>query len=188
MLFVRRLIEFTHLADGERQTPDTEVEVLFFELLLCVGHFFILAIPSCPLALKSLQLVNIACGERTEKDAWSPFASVFARSLRCPLICRQTPTTLIKTLQRRDKMFAARARPLARALVEVFPRSLSRPIGLSLSRRLARSPSPQSAWEDRGGRSLGRLQGGWGSGEAAGNHWPPSRRDEASEIRERRVK
>lgn len=39
MLFVRRLIEFTHLADGERQTPDTQVEVFFFELLLCVGHF-----------------------------------------------------------------------------------------------------------------------------------------------------
>lgn len=61
-------------------------------------------------------------------------ASVFfARSLRCPIICRQTPTTLIKTPQRRDKIFAARARPLARALIEVFPRSLSRPIGLSLS-------------------------------------------------------
>lgn len=39
MLFVRRVIEYTHLADGERQTPDTEVEVFFVELLLCVGHF-----------------------------------------------------------------------------------------------------------------------------------------------------
>lgn len=33
---------------------------------------FNLAIPSCLLALKSLQLLNIACGERTEKDVWGP--------------------------------------------------------------------------------------------------------------------
>lgn len=32
MLFVRRLIEFIHLPDGEQQTPDTKVELPSFFL------------------------------------------------------------------------------------------------------------------------------------------------------------
>lgn len=62
MLFVRRLIEFTHLADGEQQTPDTEVELpkFFFFFNFFAAAIFIQAIPSCTPALKSLQLFNIA--------------------------------------------------------------------------------------------------------------------------------
>lgn len=62
MLFVRRLIEFTHLADGEQQTPDTEVELpkFFFFFYFFASAIFIRAIPACPPALKSLQLLNNA--------------------------------------------------------------------------------------------------------------------------------
>lgn len=59
MLFVLHLIEFTSTADGERETSYSETELM--KIFRLPSAIFIPIIPSRPLALKSIQLLNIAC-------------------------------------------------------------------------------------------------------------------------------
>lgn len=168
MLFVLRLIEFTHQADGERQTPDTEVKVVFFFKSFFASAIFIPAIPSCPLVLKSLQLLNIASGERTERDAWGPLppSSRFRSEAHSSA---GRPLRLLSKLCSGMKKCLRRERGSWLALWSGCSPAPYLDSSVPLPRRLARSPSLPAASEDRGGRSLGRLQGGWESGEAAGD-------------------
>lgn len=93
MLFVLRLIEFTHLPDGVQQTPDTKVELpkyFFF-----ASAIFIRAIPSCPPALQSLQPLNIALEDVQRKTCGGCCPCLYAFA-PLPSRLQADPSTLIK--------------------------------------------------------------------------------------------